>query len=214
MISREVKDILEYFNEILKDAKCELNYTCDYELVIAVMLSAQTTDKRVNEVTSILFKEYDSLEKLALASEEDIEKIIRPVGLSKNKAHHVKMISLDLINKLNGKVPSSKEELMSLSGVGNKTANVVRIELFKIPEIPVDTHIERISKRLKLASINDSVLVVEQKLRRKFPKETYIKFHHQMIHFGRLICKAQKPLCEQCKLHQYCLYYKKENSIK
>lgn len=211
MISREVNDILSYFNEILKDAKCELNYTRDYELVIAVMLSAQTTDKRVNEVTSVLFKEYNSLEKLNLASEDDIERIIRPVGLSKNKAHHIKMIAKDLIEKFDGVVPSSKEDLMSLSGVGNKTANVVRIELFKIPEIPVDTHIERISKRLKLALPNDSVYEVEQKLRRKFPKETYIKFHHQMIHFGRQICKAQKPICEQCKLQKYCSYYKAKN---
>ena len=209
MISKKCEEILEYFNEILPNAKCELNYSKDYELVIAVMLSAQTTDKRVNEVDKELFSKYDSLEKLNSAGEEDIEKIIRPVGLSKNKARHIKGIVKSLIENFDSKVPKDKELLMSLPGVGNKTANVIRIELFKIPEIPVDTHIERISKRLGLALSTDSVLEVEKKLRKKFPESTYIKFHHQMIHFGRYKCKALHPECEGCKLIKYCKYYKK-----
>lgn len=209
MMNNKISDIITYFDEILPNAKCELNYSQDYELLIAVMLSAQATDKSVNQVTEVLFKKYPSLDAFESATREDIEAIIKPVGLGYNKSIHIKEIVHSLINDYNYVVPSSKKDLMSLSGIGNKSANVVRIELFKIPEIPVDTHVERLSKRLNLAKEDDSVLEVENKLKRKIPKDRYIKFHHQMIHFGRYFCSARNPKCDQCKLVKYCSFAKK-----
>ena len=209
-ISKKSNDVINYFNEILKDAKCELNYTRDYELVIAVMLSAQTTDKAVNNVTKPLFEKYSSLDALNNASIEDIESIIKPIGLYKNKALNLKGIVKALIEKFNYSVPKDKDELMTLPGVGVKTANVVRIELFKESEFPVDTHVNRIAKRLKYALEEDSVLVVEEKLKKSFPKETHAKLHHQFIHFGRYYCISRSPKCEGCKLQQYCSYFKKK----
>ena len=209
-ISKKSNDVINYFNEILKDAKCELNYTRDYELVIAVMLSAQTTDKAVNNVTKPLFEKYSSLDALNNAPIEDIESIIKPIGLYKNKALNLKGIVKTLIEKFNYSVPKDKDELMTLPGVGVKTANVVRIELFKESEFPVDTHVNRIAKRLKYALEEDSVLVVEEKLKKSFPKETHAKLHHQFIHFGRYYCISRNPKCEGCKLQQYCSYFKKK----
>lgn len=203
-LSTKSKLIIDYFDEILPDAKCELNYTKDYELLIAVMLSAQTTDKAVNSVTSILFDKYKTLEELNFASLEDIENCIHRLGLYKNKAKNIKLIVYDLINRFEGKVPSSMEELTSMSGIGRKTANVVRCELFSLEEFPVDTHIERIAKRLGYASESDNVLQVEMKLRKVFPKDKYIKLHHQFIHFGRYYCSSRNPHCANCPLKSYC----------
>ena len=150
-----ISPILSYLDELFPLAKCELFYCKDYELVIAVMLSAQTTDKSVNAVTPILFEKYPSLDDLEKASLEDIEEVIKPIGLYKNKAKNLKGIVHDLIYRFNCVVPSNKDELMTLPGVGNKTAGVIRAEIFKIPDLPVDTHILRISKRLKLAKPDD-----------------------------------------------------------
>ena len=199
--------IVDYFEEILPDAGCELDYTTDYSFLIAVMLSAQCTDKKVNKVTAVLFDKYKSLEELANADYDDIYKIVLPLGLAKHKAANVIGIAKELIERFDGRVPINKFELTSLPGVGNKTANVVHVELFKIPEFPVDTHVERISKRLQLANENDSVKVVEKKLQQCFPKDKWIKLHHQFIHFGRYICKAQNPNCEGCKLQERCKYF-------
>ena len=203
--------IVDYFEEILPDAGCELNYTTDYSFLIAVMLSAQCTDKKVNKVTAVLFDKYKSLEELANANYEDIYKIVLPLGLAKHKASNVINIAKDLLTKFDGRVPINKFELTSLPGVGNKTANVVHVELFKIPEFPVDTHVDRIAKRLQLADENDSVKVVEKKLQNHFPKDKWIKLHHQFIHFGRYICKAQSPNCEGCKLQENCKYFQNKN---
>ena len=200
-----IKPLLDYLDELFPSAKCELFYSQDYELVIAVMLSAQTTDKSVNAVTPILFAKYPSLEALNKASLEEIEEIIKPIGLYKNKAKNLKGIVKDLVERFNGQVPSDKNQLMTLPGVGNKTAGVIRAEIFQIPDLPVDTHILRISKRLKLANKDDDPLAVELKLKKIIPEERWIKSHHQLIHFGRYFCTARSPQCEKCKISDMCI---------
>jgi endonuclease-3 len=199
-----VKPLLDYLDEILPTAKCELLYSKDYELVIAVMLSAQTTDKSVNAVTPLLFKKYPTLAALYDAPLEDIEEIIKPIGLYKNKAKNLKGIVKGLVDRFNSVVPSDKEQLMTLPGVGNKTAGVIRAEIFHIPDLPVDTHILRISKRLNLAKKDDEPIDVERKLKKIIPEERWIKSHHQLIHFGRYFCTARNPQCENCKISDMC----------
>lgn len=193
-----------YLDKIFPNVGCELKYNKDYELLIAVMLSAQTTDKSVNDVTDVLFNKYDNLDKLNDASILDIENIIKTIGLYKNKAKNLKEIVSLLVEKYNYQVPSSKEVLTSFPGVGVKTAGVVRAELFKIPEFPVDTHVERIAKRLGFAKENDSPIEVMEKLKKLTPKERWIKSHHQFIHFGRYFCVAKKPNCSNCEMRNVC----------
>ena len=209
MMKTSIKPLLDYLDEILPTAKCELLYSKDYELVIAVMLSAQTTDKSVNAVTPILFKKYPTLAALYDAPLEDIEEIIKPIGLYKNKAKNLKGIVKDLVDRFNSVVPSDKEQLMTLPGVGNKTAGVIRAEIFHIPDLPVDTHILRISKRLNLAKKDDEPIDVERKLKKIIPEERWIKSHHQLIHFGRYYCMARSPKCENCKISDMCIYKSK-----
>ena len=204
MMKTNISPLLNYLDEMFPSARCELFYSKDYELVIAVMLSAQTTDKSVNAVTPILFNKYPSLEDLNNAPLEDIEEILKPIGLYKNKAKNLKGIVKDLLERFNGKVPSNKDELMTLPGVGNKTAGVVRAEIFQIPDLPVDTHILRISKRLNLAKKEDEPIDVERKLKKLIPEERWIKSHHQLIHFGRYFCTARNPQCENCKISDMC----------
>ena len=153
--------IQDYLDELLPNVGCELNYNKDYELVIAVMLSAQTTDAAVNGVTSTLFSRYTTLEELASARVEEIEEIIHSLGLYKNKAKNIPEIAKFILNSYGGKIPSDKDELQKMPGVGNKTAGVIRAEIFKIPDFPVDTHIARISKRLGLAKNDDSPYEIE-----------------------------------------------------
>ena len=197
--------LLDYLDELFPSAKCELFYSKDYELVIAVMLSAQTTDKSVNMVTPVLFKKYPSLDALNEAPLEDIEETIKQIGLYKNKAKNLKGIVKDLIERFNYQVPSDKDLLTTLPGVGNKTAGVIRAEVFAIPDLPVDTHILRISKRLKLAKKDDGPDEVEKKLKKIIPEERWIKLHHQLIHFGRYFCTARNPECEKCKIRDMCI---------
>jgi len=195
--------ILSYLEEMFPNPKCELEYTKDYELLIAVALSAQTTDKKVNSVTKVLFEKYPSLNDLKNASVEDIHFIIKATGFKK-KAFFVKEIATILVDKYNGAVPSVREDLESLPGVGRKTANVVLSELFNVPAIAVDTHVERVSKRLGIAKYNDSVQDVEKKIMRKFPKEQWCKLHLQLVLFGRYKCKAINPDCLDCKFRELC----------
>ena len=204
-----IEPLLNYLDEMFPSARCELFYSKDYELVIAVMLSAQTTDKSVNAVTPILFDKYPSLGSLNDASLEDIEEILKPIGLYKNKAKNLKGIVKDLLERFNGVVPSNKDELMTLPGVGNKTAGVIRAEIFRIPDLPVDTHILRISKRLNLAKKDDEPIDVERKLKKLIPEDRWIKAHHQLIHFGRYFCTARNPSCEKCKISDMCTIKKK-----
>ena len=197
-------ELFNYLDKLFPHARCELNYTKDYELVIAVMLSAQTTDVSVNKVTAILFDKYQNLDDLANANIKDIEDICHPLGLYKNKAQHVLEIAQKLRDDFAYKVPSDKKLLQTLPGVGNKTAGVIRAELFKIPDLPVDTHILRISKRLKLAEKSDDAYKVELKLKKFIPEDRWIKSHHQLIHFGRYFCTARNPQCKNCEIDKYC----------
>lgn len=199
-----ISSLLSYLDELFPHAQCELFYTKDYELVIAVMLSAQTTDKSVNSVTGVLFKKYQSLDALNKASLEEVEEVIKPIGLYKNKAKNLKGIVKDLVERFNYQVPSDKDLLMTLPGVGNKTAGVIRAEIFQIPDLPVDTHILRISKRLGLANQKDEPIDVERKLKKLIPEERWIKSHHQLIHFGRYFCTARSPKCAECKIKDLC----------
>ena len=208
MMKTNIAHLLTYLDELFPHASCELFYTKDYELVIAVMLSAQTTDKSVNAVTSVLFNNYKSLDELNSAPLEDIEEILKPIGLYKNKAKSLKGIVKDLIEKFNYVVPSDKDLLQTLPGVGNKTAGVIRAEIFKIPDLPVDTHILRISKRLNLAKKDDEPIDVERRLKKIIPEERWIKSHHQLIHFGRYFCTARSPKCAECKIKDSCNYLK------
>lgn len=211
-INKKADFIYKYLTITFPDAKCFLNYSKDYELVIAVMLSAQTTDKAVNKVTDVLFKKYESLQELANADIVDVENCIKSLGLYKNKAKNIIGISKKLIDDFNGVVPDNKNDLMKLPGVGNKTANVVLIELFKKEEFPVDTHINRIAKRLGIAEDFDDISVVEDKLKSFFKNYSYINLHHQIILFGRNICNAKNPKCQNCGLKTICKYHEKLNS--
>ena len=207
----KMNEIINYLDELIPDAVCELNYNKDYELLIAVMLSAQTTDKRVNMVTSILFEKYVSLKALKEANIDDIIDIIRPIGTFKKKASNIISIASVLLEKSNGVVPNDRQFLESLSGVGRKTTNVVLSNLYNEPCIAVDTHVSRVSKRLGLAKESDDVLKIEQKLTKKIPKEKLNRMHHQLVLFGRYYCKAINPECSSCKLKDMCKYYKKVN---
>ena len=198
------KEIFDYLEELIVDPKCELNYNKDYELLIAVMLSAQTTDKRVNQVTTVLFNKYDSLYKLSKADVNDVIDIIRSIGTFNKKALNIIEISKSLIENYNGIVPNNREYLESLPGVGRKTTNVVLSELFNEQCIAVDTHIKRVSIRLGLAKKNDDVLTIEKKLSRNLKNYNARKVHHQLLLFGRYYCKAKNPKCKNCKLSIIC----------
>ena len=198
------KEILNYLNEIIPNPVCELNYNKDYELLLAVMLSAQTKDARVNKVTKVLFNKYDSLKKLKEADIKDIENIIKELGNYHKKSEAVINIAKILDEKYNGKVVNNRKALENLPMVGRKTTNVVLSELFNEPTIAVDTHVERVSKRLGLVKKDDDVIKIEEKLKRKFDKNIWSKLHKQFVLFGRYYCTSKKPSCNKCKLQMYC----------
>lgn len=208
MKMNKVEVIENYLDEMFKDPKCELKYHNDYELLIAIVLSAQTTDKRVNSVTPILFDKYKSLEELSNADVSDIESILRPLGSFRKKALYVKEIASTLVVDYDGKVPIKRKELEAMPGVGRKTVNVFLGEFYNVPLIAVDTHVERVSKRLGLAKDNDDVRGVEEKLKRKFKRDDWAKRHLQLVLFGRYHCKAISPNCDNCKLNNICKYKK------
>ncbi len=201
--------VLDYLDELFPDATCELVYHHDYELLIATVLSAQCTDKRVNMVTKELFSKYDIF-ALAKASLKDIERIIRPVGTFTRKAFYVKTICEKLVADYHGIVPNNREYLEALPGVGRKTCNVVLSNLYDVPAIAVDTHVERVSKRLNLARKNDSVLTVEKKLMKYFPKDRWSRVHHQLVLFGRYKCKSMAPDCMGCHFQEFCKFQKEK----
>lgn len=198
------KEIYEYLDELIPNPRCELNYTKDYELLIATMLSAQTTDKKVNAATLVMFKKYDSIEKLMNANIDDIKKIIKPIGTYNKKAKFVIEISKRLFNDYGGVVPNNRMYIESLNGCGRKTANVVLNNLFNVPCIAVDTHVKRVSYRLGISNETDSVEIVEKKLNKTIPKEKLGRIHHQFVLFGRYYCKAKNPDCVNCKLKSIC----------
>ena len=199
-----INEIINYLDEIIPNPKCELNYSKDYELLISVMLSAQTTDKRVNEVTSILYKKYSTISTLSLAPLEDIMDIIKPIGTFRKKALNIKIICKRLLEDYDGMVPNNRDYLESLPGVGRKTINVVLSILYDVPCIAVDTHVSRVSKRLGLAKNNDDVYQIEKKLNKIIPKEKMNRMHHQLVLFGRYYCKAKNPNCINCNLKNIC----------
>ena len=181
-----------------------MNYNNDYELLIAIVLSAQSTDKRVNTVTPIIFGRYKSLNLLKKANISDLEDITHPVGSFRKKALYVKEIARIIDEEYNGVVPRNRDLLVKFPGVGRKTANVFLSEYYNDAFIAVDTHVERVSKRLGLAYKNDDVFTIEKKLMRKFKKETWAKRHLQLVLFGRYYCKAIKPECKSCLLYDIC----------
>ena len=199
------KKILNNLDILFPDARCELNYNKDYELLIATILSAQSTDKRVNSVTSILFSKYDIF-SLKNANLKDIEKIIYPVGTYRRKAEYIQIVAKELVEKYNGIVPNDRVFLESLPGVGRKTCNVVLSNIYNVPAIAVDTHVKRVAKRLGITNEQD-VLKIENDLMKFFPKDKWSRVHHQLVLFGRYICKSQNPDCKNCTFDN-CLYRK------
>lgn len=202
--SEVINNALDYY---FPNPKCELEFNKDYELLLAVMLSAQSTDKRVNLVTKDLFKKYNTLEKLNKLSISEIESLIKTIGISKTKAKNFKGI-VECIVRDGGFVQNNRELLETYPGIGRKSVNVVLSVLYNEPCIAVDTHVTRVSKRLNLANEKDDVLKIEQKLMKIFPKNKWIKTHMQMVLFGRYCCKSKKPECENCLLQKECKYYK------
>ena len=199
-----MNNIIEYLDELFPYPRCELNYSKDYELLLSVMMSAQTTDKRVNMVNEILFKKYPTINSLANSDINDIIRIIKPIGTYKKKANNIKEICNRLIKDYNGVVPNNRSYLESLPGVGRKTTNVVLANLYNEPCIAVDTHVSRVSKRLGIVSDNDDVLVIENKLTNYFPQNKLGRLHHQLVLFGRYYCKAKNPNCDRCRLKEIC----------
>ena len=194
--------IINEFARHFINPKCELEYSKDYELLLSVMLSAQTTDKSVNLVTKELYKKYDTLEKLNALSIEEIDNYIKRIGFHKTKSKYFKEI-VEKISKI-GYVPNDREYLESLSGVGRKTASVVLGQLFDEPSFAVDTHVFRVSKRLGITTKKDDVLKTEQKLKKYFDRNTWNRINSQMVLFGRYICTSKNPKCENCNLKNIC----------
>lgn len=199
-------DIYNTLNNLIKNPVCELNFSNPFELLIATMLSAQTTDKKVNVVTKQLFEKYKNPIDYTKADFQDIFNIIKPLGLALKKTENIIEISRSLVTNFNSTVPSTKEELTTLKGVGIKTANVVLALAFNIPAFPVDTHVHRVCMRLGFININDSVTVCEEKLKSIYDKSLWIKMHHLLLLFGRYYCKSKKPHCNGCLLKEYCVY--------
>ncbi|GEL07433.1 endonuclease III [Salisediminibacterium halotolerans] len=205
----EINRILETLDQMFPDADCELTHNNPLELTIAVVLSAQATDALVNKVTPGLFAKYQTPEDYVAVPVEELENDIRKIGLYRSKAKNIQKLCRSLIDQYNGEVPRSQEELVKLAGVGRKTANVVASVAFAEPAIAVDTHVERVSKRLGLCRWKDSVLEVEKTLMKKIPRNRWSKTHHQLIFFGRYHCKSQNPQCEKCPLNDMCREGKK-----
>lgn len=209
MNKQQVRQILDTIGDMFPDAHCELNHSNAFELTIAVLLSAQCTDETVNKVTAQLFEKYKGPEDYLRVSLEELQNDIRRIGLFRNKAKNIQKLCQMVLDQYDGRIPETYEELVKLPGVGRKTANVVMSNAFDIPAIAVDTHVERVSKRLGLANLKDTVLEVEHKLMKKVPKEEWTLTHHRLIFFGRYHCKAQNPKCEICPLLDLCREGKK-----
>ena len=203
-MKKHINSIIDFYNTQFPEAKCELNYSSAYQLLVAVILSAQCTDKRVNEVTKALFKLAPTPEKMLELGENKLKQAIHSCGFYNNKSKAIISATRDIINRFNGIVPNNMEDLCSLDGVGRKTANVVLAEAFNVPSIAVDTHVLRVSKRLGLTNKNSTPERCEQDLLKVVPTDKQSKFHIQTVWFGRYFCKALKPQCENCKLKNIC----------
>ena len=202
------KKIVELLKEAYPDAKCELNFETPLQLLIATILSAQTTDKKVNEVTKDLFLEYPDLDAFLTITNEELEERIKQIGLYRNKSKNLILMVRQLKEKFKGEVPQTMEGIMSLAGAGRKTANVVLSNAFNVPSIAVDTHVFRVSNRLGLAN-SENVLEVEMQLQKELPKKEWTLMHHLLIFHGRRCCIARNPKCTECPLNQVCKYENK-----
>lgn len=206
MLKDEATSILDEIENIFPNASCELIYHNIYELIVAVSLSAQTTDKAVNVVTPRLFEAYPTVYDLAVANPTEVKEYIKTIGLSTNKSKNIVAMAKMVVEEYQGEIPHTQEDLEKLPGVGRKTANVVLTEGYHIPRIPVDTHVERVSKRLGIADETDSVIGVEEKLMQLIDEERWHKAHHLLLFMGRYQCLARNPKCEQCFYQSKCLY--------
>lgn len=198
------EEILEQLDRLFPDAKCELNHRNNYEMSVAVILSAQTTDASVNRVTPALFEKYPTVRSLADADIYDVEQLIASLGLYRNKARSIQGFAREVMLRFHGEIPHTMEELVTLPGVGRKCANVILAECFQIPSLAVDTHVARVSRRLGLVYQKDDVDTIERKLKKKIPQERWILAHHQMIFFGRYLCHARNPECIRCPFIEGC----------
>lgn len=207
-MNKNVLEIISKVDKLYENPKCELEFGSTYELLVAVILSAQCTDKRVNTVTRELFQKFNTPSKMITLSQAELEEKIKACGFFHNKAKHILEASKDIIEKFGGNVPNNKNDLKSLAGVGEKTANVVLSMAFNVPAIAVDTHVFRVSNRLGLASANN-VIKTQKQLEKNIPREKWTKFHYALVLHGRYVCKARKPLCSECKLSSWCKYYSK-----
>lgn len=205
----KAEKVYELLKEDYPDAKCGLDYGTPFQLLISTMLSAQATDKSVNAVTEGLYKEYPDLNSFLTLTQQEIEQKIKKIGIYKNKAKNIYNMCRELKERFNGEVPKDMESLMSLSGVGRKTASVVLVEAFNIPAFPVDTHVFRITRRIGLAK-GDTADKVSDEMMTKLPKYKWHLMHHLLITHGRATCIAQKPKCEKCSLKGICNYYRSE----
>lgn len=196
--------MIDVIDQMFPNAECELVHDNPFELTIAVLLSAQCTDNTVNKVTHSLFQKYHTPEDYLAVDLEELQQDIRSIGLYRNKAKNIQKLSQSLLDQFNGEVPHTHAELESLTGVGRKTANVVMSVAFGEPALAVDTHVERVSKRLGICRWKDNVTEVERRLTSIIPKERWTKSHHQLIFFGRYHCLAKKPKCGVCPLFDDC----------
>lgn len=203
-----LRKVLVIIGEMYPDAHCELDYQTPFQLLVAVILSAQTTDKSVNKVTPQLWQHYPTIADLAAANVVDVENDLRTIGLYKNKARNIVKTARAVLQDFDGVVPKTHKELESLPGVGRKTANVVLAEIYKVPSIAVDTHVSRVAKRLNISTQDASVTEIEHDLMKKIPKRDWIVTHHRLIFFGRYFCLAKNPKCAICPVQSYCKYYK------
>lgn len=201
--------IIDLLHETHPDAVCELDFTSPYELLVATVLSAQTTDVKVNQATKELFPVANTPEDMIKLTPQQIKSYIKTLGLSNSKAGYVHDLSLALLEDHNGEVPTGMEELTALSGVGRKTANVVRSVAFEIPSMAVDTHVRRLANRIGFSN-TENVLVIEEDLKRQIPKYRWILSHHLLIFHGRRVCKARQPECDRCSIQSLCKYFKKQ----
>ena len=206
-MKQKTKKILEILKETYPDAKCELNHESAFQLLVATILSAQTTDKKVNEVTETLFRDYPDLDAFLTLTNEELEERIKQIGLYRSKAKNIIMMCNQLKQKFNGEVPDTMEGITSLAGAGRKTANVVLSNAFGVPSIAVDTHVFRVSNLLGLAD-SDSVLEVEKQLQKELPKKEWSLTHHLLIFHGRRCCIAIRPRCFECPLADLCKHNK------
>lgn len=208
----KIAQIQKIFDEVYADAKCSLDFTTPHELLVAVQLSAQCTDARVNIVTKDLFARYKSVEEFANADLDELSEIIRPCGFYNSKAKNIIASSKTIVEKHSGKVPSTMEDLTALAGVGRKTANLILGDVYGLPAVVVDTHCIRLSNRIGF-TVNKDPVKIEFELKKVVPEDYQMRFCHQLVYHGRAICNARKPMCDVCPISHLCKHFKGANKI-